>query len=213
MNKIWKRIENYDDYYISNFGDIIKDNYKSRKKKNGEMKNCLPYLKNNGYLQITLYQRESKKSCKEYIHRLVAKTFIPNPNNHKCINHINGIKTDNRVENLEWCSYKQNMAHAFETGLCCKRFGIENKNSKKYVELDNEYNYIRTFIGSREENKRLGYTRDTIERCARGITMETHNKIYLFYNDYFQDNIPKTRLLHYEKHKRYLEKRRLGGEI
>ena len=213
MDKLWKRIENFNDYYISNFGDIIKDNYKSRNSKNSKMKAIKPCIKDNGYLQVGLYQKRSKKNYKKYMHRLVAETFIPNPNNYPIINHKNGNKKDNRVENLEWCNYSHNIEHAYNNNLRTKKYGSNNKLSRHFVELDNEYNFIREFWGSREENKKLGYTRDTIERCARGITTETHNKIYLFYDEYFEDNIPKTRLLHYEKHKRYLEKRRLGGEI
>lgn len=47
------------------------------------------------------------------IHRIIAETFIPNPNNYPCINHINGVKTDNRIENLEWCSYQYNIKDAY----------------------------------------------------------------------------------------------------
>lgn len=211
MNKIWKRIENFNDYYISNFGDIIKDNYKSRNSKNSKMKAIKPCIKDNGYLQVNLYQKQNKKSYKKYIHRLVAETFIQNPNNYPIINHKNGVKDDNRVDNLEWCNYSHNIEHAYNNNLRVRKYGENNKLSRHFVELDNEYNFIREFWGSKEENKKLGYTRDTIEKCSRGNILETHNKVYLFYDEYFEDNIPKTRLLHYEKHKRYLEKRRLRG--
>lgn len=73
------------------------------------------YLKPNtikgGYLQVAL-------GSKSYlVHRLVAMTYLNNPLNYKYVNHKNGIKTDNRLENLEWCSHSQNIKHAYNTGL------------------------------------------------------------------------------------------------
>ena len=76
--------------------------------------------------------------------------------------------------------YISNKGSIVKTNLYKKRYGENNKLSKKYVELDINYNFIREFIGAREENKKLGYSKDTIQRCARGRTLSTHNKIYLF---------------------------------
>lgn len=203
MKEIWKPIINYDDYYISNFGRIIKKNSLKNK-----IKEIIPYLKDNGYLQVTLYSKTTKLCYKKYIHRLVAEAFIPNLESKPCVNHKSGIKTDNRVENLEWCTYTENMIHAINNNLWKLKYGKDNKVSLTYVELDIDYNFIREFVGSREENKRLGYTKDTIQRCARGVTKSTHNKIYLLKEEYFENNKNKTKEIHLKKYEINKKKKR-----
>lgn len=71
-----------------------------------------------------------KQFCVGYAHRLVAQAFIPNPKSLPWVNHKNGIKTDNRVENLEWCTPRQNTWHAIRTGLHDDQKGAGNYASK-----------------------------------------------------------------------------------
>ncbi len=71
---------------------------------------------NNGYLRVNLFGGDGADS-KQYIHRLVAEAFIPNPFSYAVVNHIDGDKANNAVTNLEWCSQKQNIRHSFENGL------------------------------------------------------------------------------------------------
>ncbi len=85
------------------------------------------HLSSKGYLNITV--RKNNKARTESIHRLVAETFIPNPLNKPFINHKNGIKTDNRTENLEWCTGSENQLHSIKSGLT-NCFGINHPGSK-----------------------------------------------------------------------------------
>lgn len=73
-----------------------------------------------GYLSVELRKKGMRKTW--FLHRVLALTFINNPENKRCINHKNGIKTDNRIENLEWATHSENFQHAIQTGLIKKPF-------------------------------------------------------------------------------------------
>lgn len=106
MEEIWKDVVGYEGLYkVSNLGNVINKHGYIRKS----------YLHKLGYVHITLCKNCYHLTYK--IHRIVASAFIPNPNSLPCINHKNGIKTENYVENLEWITYADNSKHALENGL------------------------------------------------------------------------------------------------
>ena len=108
--EIWKDIENYKDkYQISNMGNVKSLKYLGHKKE----KIMVPNKISNGYLQIALLKNNERKM--KLVHRLVIETFVGN-SDLQC-NHINGIKTDNRIENIEYCTQSENAKHSFKIGL------------------------------------------------------------------------------------------------
>jgi len=166
--EIWKHIPGFRDYYmISNLGRI-KSNY--RISEAGKIvQERIRYTKPGffGYLSISLIFEGKTKTCS--VHRLVATSFIPNPENLKEINHKNGIKTDNRVDNLEWCTRSHNMQHAWDTGLKNAVGGEESRLSKLKVEQVIE---IKNLINSGNSNykiaKLFGVNRSTIRMIKIG---------------------------------------------
>ena len=103
----WKTIEEYPDYEVSNTG-LVRNKISGKVLKPGKI--------TDGYLQAELWNNGSRK--KKYIHRLVAEAFIDNPNLEEFtqVNHKNSCKTDNRVENLKWCSGSYNIRHMVANG-------------------------------------------------------------------------------------------------
>lgn len=103
----WRTIKDFPKYEVSWTGQV-------RNTKNN--KPLLPIDNGRGYLRVGLYG-EGKTARLIYVHRLVAAAFIDNPSNLLTVNHIDGIKSNNNVWNLEWSSYGDNISHSYKTGL------------------------------------------------------------------------------------------------
>lgn len=111
-HEIWKDIKGFEGLYqVSNLGRV--KSFWAWRGANQRILN--PYTDRGGYLWLSF--SKNKKSYFQLIHRLVANAFIPNPKNKRTVNHKNGDKTDNRVENLEWCTQSENNFHAYKNGL------------------------------------------------------------------------------------------------
>lgn len=116
MKEIWKDIKEYEGLYqCSNLGNIHSLDryyYESSGRKNFRNgKTIVPSKNKNGYLQFALYKKSKRKMV--YVHIVVAETFIENSKQLKTVNHKDGNKLNNCVDNLEWCSYSENNLHSY----------------------------------------------------------------------------------------------------
>jgi hypothetical protein len=150
-----KEIKDYEKYIISNKGDIyIKET----------MQKMGTYLSNNGYLRIGLTKDNKKTNF--LVHRLVAISYLENIDNKIQVNHINGIKTDNRLDNLEWATMEENMQHAYKNGLmkgfydCAYKIVLDTSNGVFYESvkeasylLKMNYSTLRSMLQGHRKNK------------------------------------------------------------
>lgn len=164
----WKDIEGFEGkYMVSNLGRIKALDYR----RTGKEKILLQITDKLGYKSIQLWKNANRKKYK--IHRLVANTFLPNPNNFPIINHKDKNPSNNSVENLEWCSYQYNVNYSKEEQLRGMKNSIKNKLKRKKV---GQYYYdqlikIYESIKSVEEN---GFTPASVSKCCTGKLKSHH---------------------------------------
>lgn len=158
QKEIWKDIDGTNGkYQVSNHARV-RSHIGIRKYSDGRIFNysekiIAQCLGDNGYLSVGISVNDKRKTKR--VHRLKAIAFIPNPNNHPCINHRDGVKTNNNKhadgnENLEWCSYSKNNNHAYIAGLKIGKSGLEGKfgdDNPNSIKV-NAYNLDNTLYGS-----------------------------------------------------------------
>jgi len=167
MEEIWKDIDGYEGHYqVSNIGNV-KGLERIIEGKNG-CDRLYPSIffkheiTKDGYKRVVLMKYGKKKRF--MIHRLVISAFITNIDNKPYVNHINGDKSDNRVENLEWCTNSENMLHADLFGLRdMSKHQPSNSKRVKCIELDLEFPSIGKAV------KYLGKTKNSCSNMSRAI--------------------------------------------
>ena len=148
------KIKGYENYLISKQGDVYSVSSKINRK--------LIMNRGTGYLQVSLWKNNIQKTMQ--VHRLVAIHYIPNPKNKPQVNHINGIKTDNRVENLEWVTDSENKFHAYSEGLKDK-----NVLSKPISQLDKTtMKIIKRYPSANKASRDTGFNQGNITNCCIG---------------------------------------------
>ena len=185
-----KKIPNYDNYYIYDNGDVInKATNKLLKGSIGE----------NGYKYYRLSKNNQKTML--YAHRLVAESFLENPNNLPIVNHKDGNKLNNNIDNLEWVDYSANMIHAYDKNL------IKKCRQKEYYEKDqpNEIwkriqnlNYSVSNLGRVRNNNTLlllksslvsGYEKVRLSNHGNTVDFMVHILVYITFHQ--MDVVPK----------------------
>lgn len=148
MQEIWKDIKEYEGLYqVSNLGKV-----KSLKRN----KIITPKLIHS-YFSVILYNKKNYKNFR--IHRLVAQAFIPNPNNYPQVNHIDGNKLNNSVNNLEWCTQSHNMKEAY-------RIGLEKPKKMTINQYDLSGNFIKMWNSIKDVE--VFYNNRHISDCCKG---------------------------------------------
>lgn len=185
-NEIWKPIECFEElYHVSTCGRVKSLNYNHTKQEH-----ILKPSISKGYLRVCL--SKDGKHYMKFVHRLVAEAFLPNPLNLPCINHINEDKTDNRLQNIEWCDVAYNNSF----GSRIERIAKANTNNPKLKALKNDPNkskavlqysldgtFIKEFPSAQEVKRQLGFSQGNISTCCLGKRKQAYGYKWLYKED------------------------------
>ena len=176
-NEIWKDIPEYEGFYqVSSLGRVksLCHTFKMKNNKTFNVKEKIlqPILQKTGYYTFNLC-KNTKRKCHS-LHRLIATSFIENPLMYTCVNHKDEIKTNNSLDNLEWCTKSYNRKY----GTCQER--IIDSQRKRVVQLNSSGQIVKTW-DSVNEAGRNGFNAGKISLCCNG--KRTKHKDYLWKNE------------------------------
>lgn len=184
MQEIWKDVPGYEGlYHVSNLGRVKRLPYQLIGRTIGKKKEYIREFPErvmkaticaNGYYRVTL--SKDGKLYYKYIHRIVAETFIPNPDSLPCINHKDENRTNNNVNNLEWCSYSYNNSYGNARYKFSKSYSINHSRAVEMLSLSGEK--IREFSSVKEAAIFVGGTSTSIDRAIAKIRKTAYGYIW-----------------------------------
>lgn len=175
MKEIWKNIKDYEDYQISNMGNCKRKNCVDSL---GNLRNEKVLKKNKdiyGYCYYALCKNGKRKNFS--VHRLVAKHFLENYDEKLQVNHIDGNKENNSINNIEMVSDKENKKHGWATGLYKRQY----KKNSKICQYDLNGNLIKVWDNMNEIVSNTNFNKVRIYNCIKGLQIQTHNYKWSFY--------------------------------
>lgn len=180
--EIWKDIKGYEGLYqVSNLGNI-----KSFSKKRNHQDEIIlkPWL-SHGYPTVGLFKNNI--GIQRRVHRLVAENFIKKENkNHNIVNHKDGDKTNNNIKNLEWCTQKENVAHAINNHLFNphnqnhSKTKFKRRNLKPIIQLDKNGKVLKKWACIADVERELGYKNSHITECCKGKLKSSRGYIWKY---------------------------------
>ena len=169
--EIWKDIVGYEGLYqVSNLGRVKSLKY-------GKEKILKPANIGRGYLKVNIWKNGEQNQY--LVHRLVGQSFIPNPNNLPEINHRDEDKTNNRVENLEWCDRKYNNNFGTHNQRVAEKM-TNGKLSKTVLQFTLEGNFVKEWKSTRDVQRNLGFDQGHISQCCTGKRKSAYKFVWKY---------------------------------
>ena len=192
-SEIWKDVAEYEGFYqVSNKGNV-----RSVARKDSRGHRCggrilKPKYDRYGYLHVALYKNGKSKA--KTVHRLVAEVFLPNPENSPQVNHMDEVKDNNELSNLEWCTHKYNMNYGTQIERAAQA------RSKKVKAVNIKTGEVVTFK-STVEAERKGYSNGNVSSACKGAYKASNGKLiggdgrtykgFRWYYDVEEENVSK----------------------